>query len=57
MEALGAEKKLYGPALGGSLKKFKTVFSHLGGQKAPQREAKSSKIDSKRGLEFKMAKP
>ena len=37
---LGAEKKVYGSALGGSWKNFKTGFSHLGGQKAPQMEAK-----------------
>ena len=37
---LQGRKKVYGSALGGSWKNFKTVFSHLGGQKAPQREAK-----------------
>ena len=37
--------------------RIKTVFSHLGGQKAPKREAKGSKIDPEKGLELKIAKP
>ena len=53
MEALGAEKKLYGLALGGSWKKIKTGFSHLGAKRLPKRRPRGSKIESKRRFEFK----
>ena len=51
----GAIVEAIGAILGRSKTNYETGFSHLGGQKAPQREAKGSKIKSKRRLELKMS--